>query len=64
MYCAIRAFLWTSQMLSILGRIGHVLRRSEFYVDQLDIIYTGPDRLFIEPSGRLCGPVRCYLYWA
>ena len=49
-------------MLSILGRIGHLLRHPGFYVDQLDVIYTGPERSFIAPSGLLCGPVRCYLY--
>ena len=31
-------------MLSILGRIGHLLRHPEFYGDELDVIYTGPDR--------------------
>ena len=49
-------------MLSILGQIGHLLRHSDFYVDQLDVIYTGLDRSFVAPSGLLCGPVRCYLY--
>ena len=37
-------------MLSILGRIGHLLHHSDFYVDQLDVIYTGPDRSFIGSS--------------
>ena len=49
-------------MLSILGRIGLLLRHPGFYVDQLDVIYTRPDRSFIAPSGLLCGPIRCYLY--
>ena len=49
-------------MLSILGWIGHLLRHPGFYVDQLDVIYTGPERSFIAPSGLLCGLVRCYLY--
>ena len=43
-------------MLSILGRIGHLLRHPDFYEDQLDVIYTGPDRPFIVPSGLLCLP--------
>ena len=43
-------------MLSILGRIGHLLRHPDFYVDQLDVIYSGPDRLFIAPFGLLCLP--------
>ena len=51
-------------MLSILGRIGLLLRHPGFYVDQLDVIYIGSDRYFIAPVGLLCGPVRCYLYWA
>ena len=38
-------------MLSILGRIGHLLRHPDFDVDELDVIYTGPDRSFIAPSG-------------
>ena len=50
-------------MLSILGRIGHLLRHPDFYVDQLDVIYTGSDRSFIAPFGIFCGPVRCYLNW-
>ena len=50
-------------MLSILGRIGHLLRHLDFYVDQLDVIYTGSDWSFIAPFGILCGPVRCYLNW-
>ena len=40
-------------MLSILGRIGHLLRRPDFYEDQLDVIYTGPNRSFIAPLGLL-----------
>ena len=51
-------------MLSILGQIGLLLRHPGFYMDQLDIIYTGPNRSFIAPSELLCGPVRYYLYWA
>ena len=50
-------------MLSILGRIGHLLRHPGFYVDQLDVIYTGSDRSFIASFGLLCEQVRCYLYW-
>ena len=50
-------------MLSIPGRIGNLLRHLDFYVDQLDIIYTGSDRSFIAPSEILYRPVRCYLYW-
>ena len=38
-------------MLSILGRIGLLLCHLEFDVDQLDVIYTEPDRSFILPSG-------------
>ena len=38
-------------MLSILGRIGHLLGHPDFYEDRLDVIYTGPDRSFIMPSG-------------
>ena len=40
-------------MLSILGWIGHLLRHSGFSVDQLDVIYTEPDRSFITPSRLL-----------
>ena len=40
-------------MLSILGRIGHLLRHPEFYGDQLDVIYIGPDMSFIAPSELL-----------
>ena len=40
-------------MLSILGRIGLLLRHPGFYENQLDVIYTGPDRSFIAPSGLL-----------
>ena len=40
-------------MLSILGWIDHLLRHPDFYEDQLDVIYTGPDRSFIAPSGLL-----------
>ena len=43
-------------MLSILGRIGLLLCHLGFYVDQLDVIYTGPDRSFIVPSELLCLP--------
>ena len=43
-------------MLSILGRIGHLLRHSGFSVDQLDVIFTGPDMSFIAPSRLLSGP--------
>ena len=43
-------------MLSILGRIGLLLCHPNFDVDQLDVIYTGPDRSFIAPSGLLCLP--------
>ena len=43
-------------MLSILGRIGLLLRHPGFYVDQLDIIYTGSDRSFIASSGFFCLP--------
>ena len=50
-------------MLSELGRIGHLFRHRDFYVDQLDVVYTGPDRSFLAPSGLLCGPGRCYLNW-
>ena len=50
-------------MLSILVRIGHLLCHSGFYVGQLGVIYTGPDRSFIVPSGLLCGPIICYLNW-
>ena len=49
-------------MLSELGRIGHLLSHSGFYVDQLGVIYTGLDMPFIAPSGLLCGLVKCYLY--
>ena len=42
-------------MLSIPGWIGHLLRYLDFffyiYIDKLDVIYTGPDRSFIVPSG-------------
>ena len=38
-------------MLSILGRAGHLLRHPGFEVNQLDVIHTGPDRSFTEPSG-------------
>ena len=40
-------------MLSILDRIGHLLRHSGFYVDQLDVIYTGSDRSVTALSGLL-----------
>ena len=43
-------------MLSILCRIGLLLRHLGFYVDQLDVVYTRPDMSFIEPSGLLCLP--------
>ena len=33
-------------MLSILGRIGHFCVIRAFNIDQLDVIYTGPDRSF------------------
>ena len=46
-------------MLSILGRIGHLLRHQDFYGDQIDVIYPRPDRSCIAPSRLLCGPVRC-----
>ena len=64
MYWAIQDFIWTSKMLSILGWIGHVLHHPDFYVDQLDVIYTGTDRSFIASFELLCGQVKCYLYWA
>ena len=44
-------------MLSILDRIGHLLRHLDFYADQLDVIYPGPDRSFIASSKLLCRPV-------
>ena len=50
-------------MLYILGQIGHLLRHLGFYVDQLDVIYTGLDRSFFASSEHLGGAVRCYLYW-
>ena len=43
-------------MLSELGWICHLLRHPDFYVDQLDVINTGPDRSFIALSGLLCLP--------
>ena len=33
-------------MLSILGRIGHFFAIRAFNVDQLDVIYTKPDKSF------------------
>ena len=33
-------------------------------MDELDVVYIGPDRSFIVPSGLLSGLVRCCLYWA
>ena len=38
-------------MLSILSRIGHLFCHPDFDVNQLDVIYIGPDRSFIVPSG-------------
>ena len=43
-------------MLSILGRIGHLLHHPGCYEDQLYVIYTGPNRSFIAPSRFLCLP--------
>ena len=40
-------------MLSMLGRIGHLLCNPGFYEDQLDVIYTGLDRSFTTLSGLL-----------
>ena len=34
----------------MLGRTSHFLRHSYFYIDQLDVIYTGSDKSFITPS--------------
>ena len=41
-------------MFSILGRIGHLLSHSGFQIDQLDVIYIGPNRSFTASSGLLC----------
>ena len=37
----------------MLGQRGHFLRHLDFYIDRLDVIYIGPDRSFIAPSGLL-----------
>ena len=37
----------------LLGRIGHLLRHSGFYDDQLYLSYTEPDRSFDMPSRLL-----------